>query len=110
MRCGGTIVAPGPAAPSTVDITFSASGPLGMTLVDDVEEGVPPVRISACKPGGQAEQLGAPIDSIVVAINGIDMLKTPRLKMLEVIAAEKAKGPVTFTVKPAAASTEDLKA
>ena len=98
------------ATPATVDITFSASGPLGMTLVDDVTEGVPPVRISACKPGGQAATLGAPIDSIVVAINGMDMLKTPRLKLLEVIAAEKAKGPVTFTVKPAAASTEDLKA
>ena len=33
------------------------------------------------------------------------MLKTPRLKMLEVIAAEKAKGPVTFTVKPARVPT-----
>ena len=98
------------ATPATVDITFSDSGPLGMTLVDDVEEGVPPVRIFACKPGGQGEQLKVPIDSIVVAINGIDMLKTTRLKMLEVIAAERAKGPVTFTVKPAAASTEDLRA
>ena len=93
------------ATPATVDITFSDSGPLGMTLVDDVEEGVPPVRISACKPGGQAAKLGAPIDSIVVAVNGMDMLKTPRLKMLEVIAAEKAKGPVTFTVKPAPVPT-----
>ena len=86
-------------SPATVDITFSDSDPLGMTLEDDVEEGEPPVRISAREPGGQAEKLGAPIDSIVVAINGMDMLKTARLKMLEVIAAEKAKGPVTFTVK-----------